>query len=182
MKNDKGFSLIEIIVVLVLIGILATGASLFLITGVKGYLFAAKNSETTMKVQNALERLTLELRDAISITQPSSNNVVTSITYTVQEGSTSVPKTVSFVSGTKSLTITGYGPTGIALVGVTPTLLDNVQNFSLAVVCLEMDPSPHTTGTTTQEVRYVDVSTTIMDIPTPFTTKIYPRNLIACPY
>jgi len=178
MKTDKGFTLIEIIVVLVLIGILAVGASLFLITGVNGYLFAEKNSETIMKVQNALERLSLEIRDATAITSPTSSTPATSLNYNITEGTTSVSKTVAL--GSNILTITGYPTTTPS---TTPILLDNVaaNGFSISVVCLELDPTAHEAGSTTQEVSHVDISTTIVGIPT-FTTKIYPRNLIACPY
>ena len=180
MKFNRGFTLIEVIVVLLLIGILAVGGSLFLINGVQGYMFAARNSEMTLKVDNALERLTIELRDATAITLPNSSAAATSISYDIMEGTTSVSKTISFNSGLKVLTITGYGPTGTPLVGTPPTLLDNVGAFSLSVVCDNLDPL-HTGN----EVRYVSISTTIVDIPTPFTTKVYPRNTnypINCPY
>ena len=59
---DKGFSLIEMVVVLVLLGIGGIFATMFLVRGVQGYLFFSDVLSQSMKVQVALERIDLEWR------------------------------------------------------------------------------------------------------------------------
>ena len=137
-------------------------------------MLSSKNSEETLKVQNALERMTIELRDAVSITEPKSDASSNTIIYSIIEGPGSVSKTI--LSNPPLLTITGYQPDGNPL-NSSPTILDNIQNSSfVSVLCDNLDP------TGIAKVKSVDVSLTIEGIPNAFTTKVYPRNLLPCPY
>lgn len=181
MQNVRGFTLIEMIVVLLLMGILAAGAGLFLINGVQSYMFSSKNSTETLKVQNALERITQELRNAETITAPTSAASSNTITYSIIEGTVTVSKTISFNS--PLLTITGYQPNGDPL-NSSPNILDNIQNSSsVSVLCDNLDPNKGGSGgIPVNEVKSVDVSLVIDGIPNAFTTKVYPRNLLTCPY
>lgn len=61
-KQEQGFTLIEIIAVLVLVGMLAVVAGTGLTFGVRGYLLAAENAEITQKAELVLSRLSRELR------------------------------------------------------------------------------------------------------------------------
>ncbi len=61
MKRDRGFTLIEVIVVLVLVGLLAAMAGFGITTGVRGYLMAAENADITQKAQLAMTRLSREI-------------------------------------------------------------------------------------------------------------------------
>ena len=61
MKEQKGFTLIEVIVVLVLVGILAAMAGTGLVAGVQGYLMASENAEISQKAQIAMTRLGREI-------------------------------------------------------------------------------------------------------------------------
>jgi prepilin-type N-terminal cleavage/methylation domain-containing protein len=63
MGKAKGFTLIEMVATLVLVGIMAVGMAYFLIPGIQGYLFAQENAELTQKVELAMTRLTRELRE-----------------------------------------------------------------------------------------------------------------------
>jgi prepilin-type N-terminal cleavage/methylation domain-containing protein len=179
----RGVTLIEMIVVLLLLGILATGAGLFLINGVQSYMFSSRNSTTTLKVQNALERITLELRDATSITAPTSSAPSNTITYNIvdtnQAGeSATQSKTITSTAG--MLTITGYNPDIPSSSLGTQPLLDNIQAFTVRVVCDDLDPSK--TLPRPDEIKSVNVSLTISGIPTAFTSQVYPRNLLTCTY
>lgn len=60
-NRQKGFTLIEMIVVLVLVGILAAGAGLGIVAMVQGYLFSKDNAEISEKAQLALARINREL-------------------------------------------------------------------------------------------------------------------------
>ena len=60
-KNQQGFTLIEIVVVIVVLGIMALMGSFGLKEAMDGYTLAQANSESTQKAQNALDRITTEL-------------------------------------------------------------------------------------------------------------------------
>ena len=64
--DRRGFTLIEVISVLVLMGIVFSVAGMGIVTGVQGYLLARENAVVAQKAQLALSRLTRELQDAYS--------------------------------------------------------------------------------------------------------------------
>ena len=146
MRNMRGFTLIELIVVLLLIGILAAGAGFFLVNGVQSYMLSSKNSSTTLKVQNALERLTLELRNASRISAPAASGLASAITYDIMDmneatGASVVQTNKTITEAAGFLTITGYRPyTTTEIVGSLP-LINDVQTFSVTVICSDIDLS-----------------------------------------
>ena len=60
MRNKAGFTLIEIMVSLVLVGLIASIAGTAVVMGTRGYLFARENDAMTQKAQLALGRLSRE--------------------------------------------------------------------------------------------------------------------------
>ncbi|MFO7761810.1 MAG: type II secretion system protein [Desulfobia sp.] len=61
-KKEDGFTLIEIIAVLILAGILAVMAGSGLLSAVRGYLLARESTALSQKAQLCLDRLTKEYR------------------------------------------------------------------------------------------------------------------------
>jgi prepilin-type N-terminal cleavage/methylation domain-containing protein len=61
LKNQGGFTLIEVIVVMVVLGVLAAVGSFGLERAMDGYNLAQANAESTQKAQNAVDRITIEL-------------------------------------------------------------------------------------------------------------------------
>ena len=61
LQSQRGFTLIEIIVVMIVLGIMALMGSFGLERAMDGYNLAQANSESTQKAQNALDRITIEL-------------------------------------------------------------------------------------------------------------------------
>jgi len=76
--NQAGFSLIEVITVLVIMGILSVGLSLGLIKSVEQYILASEANQLSQKAQVALARLKKELTEASTVT----NKDATQIYYT----------------------------------------------------------------------------------------------------
>lgn len=62
-RNQAGFTLVETIIVLALIGLLASIAGLGLAKGVQGYLLASENAAVSQKAQLAMTRLTREIME-----------------------------------------------------------------------------------------------------------------------
>ncbi len=113
-KNQRGFTLIELIAVLVILGIVSVLGSMGLVEIAKSYLFTKKNVAAAGQTQVAMARLVKELSAIQSIALGSATP--TSITYTRAGGT----HTVSWTSGNQLVTIDG------------DTLIENVQSFSLA--------------------------------------------------
>ena len=124
MSNEKAFTLIEVIVSLVLIGILAAVAGFGLVKITEGYVFSKKNAETVQKAQIAMARIVKELSAAEKA--PAAATAITtadetSVTYTRQEpigSNTFIPYTITLTGSTVQINGT--------------TLVDNVTAFTLA--------------------------------------------------
>ena len=81
MSGQKGFTMIEVIVSLVLIGILAAMAGFGLVKITQGYLFARQNTETVQKVQIAMARIVKEL-GAATVISSTPAPTASSVSYT----------------------------------------------------------------------------------------------------
>ncbi|MGA9109109.1 MAG: type II secretion system protein J [Smithella sp.] len=116
LSDEKAFTLIEVIVSLVLVGIIAAVAGLGLVRVSQGYVFAKQNSETMQKIQVAMNRIVKELAAAqatstsiaitaagttsVSYTRPASIGSNTFVTNTI-----SISGTLVQISGNTSGTI-----------------------------------------------------------------------------
>ncbi|SDB34236.1 prepilin-type N-terminal cleavage/methylation domain-containing protein [Desulfonatronum thiosulfatophilum] len=124
MNKEQGFTLIEVIVVLVLFGIMVALAGLGLTTGVRGYLMAAENAEMTQKAQLAMNRLSREVRQCT--TCDSGTVLLTSGSYEYSiftEEEDEVIERELLLDGT-TLKISSSG-------GTPRILIDQINNFAL---------------------------------------------------
>jgi prepilin-type N-terminal cleavage/methylation domain-containing protein len=145
LSNEKAFTLIEVIVSLVLIGILAAIAGMGLIKIAEGYVFAKQNAETVQKAQIAIARIVKELSAATAITTAGAN----SITYTRLQGTSTVTNTITFSNPNITVQVDSSGT-------ATP-LIDNVtafipSYFNAAGVQITTPPA---------DIRRVDINLTI---------------------
>ena len=148
-NRQKGFTLIEMIVVLVLVGILASGAGLGIVTMVQGYLFSKDNAEISEKTQIALSRINrelLECYDCIGTSGP-----VGTFNNTIGQ------RSIQHV-GTNIVTSDGSG-------GASDILMNNVGTFTMIY---NSDKSITVTIQSSAKPGGVTVPA--------FTTKVYPRN------
>jgi MSHA biogenesis protein MshO len=65
LNNTNGFSLIELIVVIVVLGVLATGISTFISFGTQVYTDATSREQVLSSARFAIERLNREIRNAL---------------------------------------------------------------------------------------------------------------------
>jgi prepilin-type N-terminal cleavage/methylation domain-containing protein len=168
-KHEKGFTLVELIVTLVLVGIIGTFTTLFMYTGLNGYLRAKDTSEGALKAQIALDRIGLELRDI---------NRVTAFIADVNVDYTSVTlpgdRRIRFFDPSPD-----EGDTEILLSvdGNENLLLDKIYSFSMSVTYKDLNYY----GDNVDEVEAIDVSFTIGDIKRPFRARIFPRHMVRDP-
>ena len=158
MKNQQGFTLFELIAVLILIGVIASFVAFFLLTGFKGYLKTKSATEGALNAQMALDRIALELRDISDIIPTPSS---TSVTYKSEK-----------LTGTRTLKYVGDR----IIIRVDPNdypLLEGVTSFLLQYEDQDLDPN-----TLEREVAGIDVEFFLNGIGKKFETEILPRNLV----
>ena len=165
--QSAGFSLIELILTIVLIGIIGTFTSLFVYSGIRGYMTTRQNSESALQAQIALDRISLELRDINSLTgTPDTTGPDLSISYKS-----------AVLSGTRELK---YDSTQKAiLISVDDgsnynELLKNVDPCVLSLSYLNLD---HDTAPV-NEVEYIQFEFNLDGIGKKFRTRIFPRHLV----
>ena len=65
MKRQSGFSLVELIVVIVLVGIIGGVLSLQLVPAIQAYLLVSQRANLTNQADSALRRMTVDVRSAV---------------------------------------------------------------------------------------------------------------------
>jgi prepilin-type N-terminal cleavage/methylation domain-containing protein len=163
-QQENGFTLVELIVTIVLVGIIGTFTSLFMYTGLNGYLRAKDTAEGALKAQIALDRISLELRDISQIETVTAN---TAIDYL----STSLPgdRQIIYNAGADTISVDVDGNVNL--------LLDDVQSFTISAAYRNLNY--YADGS--NAVEAIDVSFTIGEIGRPFSARIFPRNMVRQP-
>ncbi len=125
MRNESGFTLIEIVVSLVLVGMMAAIAGMGIVTGTKGYLLAKENSHMAQKAQLAMARIQRELMELTGIAARQADPAF--IIYNNTSGRHAIARddtTIKMFDLIPTATILPSMDQGDILV-------DNVNNFSL---------------------------------------------------
>jgi prepilin-type N-terminal cleavage/methylation domain-containing protein len=175
--NENGFTLIEVIVTLVLVGITATLAGMWIVSVANGYVFTKTNASTVQKAQLAMTRLSKEFSaiSAVTATTPTP----TSITYTRTNETLGVDTvTVSLNGNDLEITVNGVGPN---------ILTDSVSGFTLRycsnsqlnqTTCSRTAWAPPPSGE--EPSKIIEISLTLKagsNTPVPFVQRVIPRNL-----
>lgn len=130
MKKEAGFTLIEVIVSLIIIGIITAFAGMAIVTGVKGYVFTRDNASISQKAQLAMSRLSRELMELTNVTTANASR----ITYERMDGSYTI-----YTEDSKIKIASGENPSG------GNELVDYVSSFALTY-------NPDTGGNSTWSV------------------------------
>ncbi len=164
-KQENGFTLVELIVTIVLVGIIGTFTTLFMYTGLNGYLRAKDTAEGALKAQITLDRLSLELRDIFEIEAFTANS-------TIDYFSTTLPgdRQIIYNAGDRTISLDVDGD-----VNTLDTLLDEVTSFTMTANYVDLNNSGG------DEVAAIDVSFTVGEIRRPFSARIFPRNMVLQP-
>ena len=161
-RAQNGFTLVELIVTLVLVGIIGTFTTLFMYTGLNGYLKAKDTSEGALKAQIALDRISLELKDINNISEFNSD---TNINYTSET-----------LPGNRKIFLNG-DKIELDVDGTPNPLLDTVVSFDLEPTYTDLNH--YADGNL--EVGSIEISFTVGEIERPFSARIFPRNMVAKP-
>lgn len=159
-RRDKGFTLIEVIVSLVIIAILAVVASMGITKATQGYIFAQKSVETAQNGQMALTRLGKEFMVISDISASSA----TSLNYS------------SYKQGVKGNHTVSLSGANLLLDG--DILTGRVGGFSLAWYESVSDTTPQSNWDSNQKI--VAMTLTLQgpdDLPVTFSKRVSPRNM-----
>lgn len=160
MTGTKGFTLIEIIVTLLIVGIISAIAGLWMVQTVEGFVFARQNAETLQKGQMAITRLIRE----INVMGPVSSGTASAITFTSYRGGSPSSSAIALNAGT--VTLDGE------------VLVDSVSNFVLGYYDKYDDVTPKTTWTPSVS-SMIEITLTLGGAggtPMVFTARVSPRN------
>jgi len=167
LKNNGGFTLIEMVVVLVLLAIMGAIAGMAIINVTNGLLLTKQNAATALKTQVALSRLDKECH---IITVISAASTPTALSFTNDRGGSVTSFTLS-QNGTYIDLATGGNP--------ADHLIDNVVNNSLLFSYLQSDGITAATPPDTAKVVKISFKLTGAEgVQVPFTMSIAPRPLL----
>lgn len=166
-SEQAGFTMIEMIISLVMLGIIGVFTTMFLYTGIKGYMISKQTADGAMRVQIALDRMNLELRKVITVPAATS----TSITYTNND-----------LPGTRRIfyddtTDPNNHTISIEVDGNAYPLLDNIKPNSVLIALPTLDLD----GDGNDDIAGINIDFTLTDIGRPFSLRVYPRNWISPP-
>ncbi len=167
-NTQKGLILIELVVTLILIGIIGGFTGLFLYTGVTGFLTSKKTSETALKAQATMDRITIELRN---IKWESNRPVLNSTSITYQSDDT------ENLPGTRSISYnSSNGTINLTVDGTPNVLLDQIQPNSFNLSWTERDLN--NLFSDGDELAEIQIVFKVLDVGTQFTVRVYPRNMV----
>lgn len=162
--NKKGFTLIEIIASLVILGILGSLGILGAVRVIEGFLFIRINAETAQKGQIAMNRLTKEFTNIMSVN--TGTTTATSINFTSRsylDGTIQTGRSVSLVSTT--LVLDGN------------VLTDDVSGFSMAYLDT-FDGAESSTWSGSRRIIRITLSLVgANNTVSTFTSRVASRNL-----
>lgn len=153
-QDAKGFTLIEIIAALVLVGILATGGTYAISKAVEAYMFTQKNASMAQKTQAAIDRMIVDFTYIDKTATEGETNGPTSFTYVGDYPE--FPQNVADAPVSETHTIVQSGE-NIMYDG--QILLDNVKAGSLDISYLTIGGVDD--GTFTADTVIVNVAFTV---------------------
>lgn len=158
MPRQLGFSLVELIVVIVVLGIIASMGAIVVRDGMLGYLLGREITSADSQGRLALERITRELRNAAAIAPA---NACGTSTFTFSDISS---------------TLISYSQSANTLLRNGQPLADNLALNGLRFYCLQSDGQTY--STIPSAVYYVTVSMIVSTTNTSATYRstVKPRN------
>jgi len=126
--RESGFTLIEVIVSLIIVGIMTAVAGMAIVTGIRGYVFARDNTVISQKARMAVARMGRELMELTDVTTADASR----ITYKRPDGGGVITQTIYLDPIDDVIKISAKDDGGDG-----DLLIDRVSSFTLTY-CKEM--------------------------------------------
>lgn len=163
--DKKGFTIIELVITMVLIGIIAYIVATALSTGIKGYFITDYRKEALDQARIAMERMTREIRNLRD-----SDDVATGTSSTFSFTDISGAN-INFTWSSPNITRNGT------------TLATNITSFSFSYSRADGTPSatfvdsdPDNPATDTKRIR-INITATINNESVTLQSEVWPRSL-----
>ena len=127
MRDERGFTLAELLTAMAVLALLLTGLLLTLQQGQNAYLYGAGRAEVQQNARVALERMLRELRDASSVTTASAND----IKFTFLDDTSTLVTVEYSLSGASAPYLLQRNQTVPAIAGQPDTLVGGVNSFTV---------------------------------------------------
>jgi len=168
-RDSRGFTLIEIIAVLVLVGILGAGGAYAISKAAEAYVFTRDNASMAQKIQAAITRMAVDFTylDTAATAAQSSDGV----SFTYVGDYPYYPQAIGDAPVTETHTIT---QTGTELLYDGDVLLDNVADGTLDISYLDSGGTDE--GSFTADTVIVKATFTVRvadDYEIPYTMQTY---------
>ena len=171
-RCQNGFTLLELVTTLILVGIIGAFVSFFLYTGIRGFLTSKYSSETALQAQIALDRISAELR-YIKYLEPSP-------VQTPNPSWNSIEYRSLDLNGARRIRYNLANQEILFSVdGTENTLLDNVSAFALSRVPKDLDQSGDGKNEISKIRIVFSVKSTSTENETFYSAEIYPRRMLA---
>ncbi|MGV8079190.1 MAG: PilW family protein [Syntrophales bacterium] len=173
-RGMRGFTLIEVIVSLILVGILAAVGGLGIVQAVQGYMIVKDNAEMTQKAQLAMARITREIVEMTGLTAAASTTLLP-----VKNVDRNI--TIGLDASAKAIKISSTGGTDVTGGDI---LVDNVNNLTLTYYTGSTPASswPLPVPGTSSDIRNLSAIDINLQIARPdgtalsFLNRVSPRN------
>lgn len=160
MKSQKGFTLIELVMVIILLSIVAAIASKMLTQGLNALLTGQNVISANWQGQIAMERMS---RDILLVRSPAAITTIAANNFAFTDMSNN---TVSYSLSGTSLTLTQNGNSEVLANGI----------LSLTFSYFDRNGTSTATATLVRQIR-ISINVTQNNANYTLTTAIYPRNL-----
>jgi prepilin-type N-terminal cleavage/methylation domain-containing protein len=161
MKTRKGFTLVEVMVVIIILSIVSTITLFFLVNSLRIYTMTANQKTLLDEGKLALERMCRDLRDASTVTVPASGGSGNSITFTRTHATAQdvASERITFHQMSSALEKVKTSPS------VTRPMVSNVSSFRV------------TRGASNDEIKLELTLSLGSGEKVTLQTKVYPKNL-----
>jgi len=162
--NPRGFTLIEIILTMVIIGVIGSMGTMGFMQVTQSFVHTKQNAATVGQAQLAMLRLVKEMTFITGVSASSSS----SITFTTYHGNTT-PKNYTIAVSSGNLTMNDGATDDI--------LIDKVSAFALAYYDTYAGTASSSWTSTSTIIEFTITVTGADNTPITFSTRIIPRNL-----
>jgi prepilin-type N-terminal cleavage/methylation domain-containing protein len=184
MKKQGGFTLLEIMLSLMIVGLIASVAGSAIVAGLNGYLAAKENQALAQKSQLAMLRLSRQLSEFVNIPNQSSNAGANSIIVeSLSPAPISTVRTFAIGLDGSQLKIAEGARGSTPVVSSGDVLVDGVSSFTLLYFGTELSGYGGTWNPASDPLQRLATIQVALVLARPdgvtrtFMTQVHPRNI-----